>query len=84
MAIFCIQPGRTAWCVLREGTPVAACATRQEAQEIALLLSRRSQEQGEDATFAGISTEDPDPLGRLRASIPPSGPGPAAGADAVL
>jgi hypothetical protein len=59
MAVFCIQPGRSAWYVLREGAPFAACSTLEEATEIATLLSRRSQEQGEAATFAGIATDGP-------------------------
>ena len=79
MAVFCIQPGKTAWYVLREGTPVAARATRQQALEVAMLLSRRSQAQGEDAIFAGISTDEPDPSGPSPASILRRGHGAATG-----
>jgi hypothetical protein len=61
MVIYCIQPGGNAWYVLRDGKPTARHSNAQQALGIALLLTHRSRERGEEAVFAGIVTEPLEP-----------------------
>ncbi|MDN5924951.1 MAG: hypothetical protein L0H70_08130 [Xanthomonadales bacterium] len=57
MTIFYIQPGHFAWLVVRNHDIVARCTSAQRALDFAMLLTRRTRQSGEEATFAGIVTE---------------------------